>query len=1033
SATVTRAQLLDFTLTLPFYDCPGDATSMAWAPDGSNRLFVALQSGEIVSLRKLGRTPQEQERATFARLKPVYTYGESGVVGLAFDPDFQTNHFVYVMVTVSAHEQQIIRYTDQAGVGTDKHIIVSALPTSGERHNGGALGVGHDGKLYWGVGDNETARGVNADLASMASKIGRANLDGTVPNDNPFFDGAGPNADYIWARGVRNPFKLAFEPQTGNLWLNVVGEKYEQVFVLHGGEHAGYIAYENDQPEGYLAPIVKYRTNGVDSRALTPNGAVRSAGVLSVTTTVPHGFRRGEKITLAGITDASFNGDVYVASTPSATTFTASQAALDAASGNGTAATQAIGGCLVGGTFYDATQFPAEYFDNYFFADWNSGDITRVVLSAPEIVARVDPWYRNWSGYLVDLNVGPDGALYSLIGGQIVRAAYNATSQAIVVSNRHLWLSQGAARSYSVSLAIAPTEDITIFAMRSAGSSAIDVEPESLTFTPTNWDLPQPFTVRAASDAESQTVTATIDVASSGFATQAVVVRARGPEANSFVTSTNIVSVSEGQSGTFEVALRVAPDADVTVQVSVAVGAGHVHLSSGSSLTFTPANYAVPQIVGVQTDDDALARDDVAIVTLDAAGLAQRAVRVRVVDNDPSPPVIDTLPVRFGGLNIAYSYAAHASGVPAPTFQLSAAPAGMTIDQTSGLVQWTPTQKGLFTVTLVTSNGQIPDATQTSDVRVGSSPSCWITPVGSQGYVSGVTANLQGNGFRADDSDVPNAQAEFFIDGVHAYTGEGPGGIFYYGGCEYCWDTMALANACHDILLRVTNMVGETCEWGSTIAVYNPENGEFPGGGSPDCSALDAGATPMDSGLDAGPADAGLPPMDGAVDASVDAAVADAGASDGGPNSSGAGGSTDSGGSASAGGSAGAPTSDSGDASIADAGAVQGLEAGTDASDPSGGQIAPPRDSGCDCRVSRAHPSAPRPGAMVVALATIGLAFARTQRRRTRRAQRVTHVCAATFTKALATAPVAQLVVDFSALTSRLSNGGAGFEAAPST
>ena len=251
-----------FNDTLPFFDLARDATSMAWAPDGSNRLFVAFQSGEIYSLRLLGHTRQAQEYVSFARLDPVYSYGEAGVIGLAFDPDFQTNHFVYVMVTVSAHEQQIIRLTDQAGVGIDKQILVSALPTSGNRHNGGALGVGYDGKLYWGVGDNGTTRGVNADLASMASKIGRANLDGTVPNDNPFFDGAGPSADYIWARGVRNPFKLAFEPRTGNLWLNVVGEKYEQIFVLHGGEHAGYITYENDQPDGYLPPILKYRTNG---------------------------------------------------------------------------------------------------------------------------------------------------------------------------------------------------------------------------------------------------------------------------------------------------------------------------------------------------------------------------------------------------------------------------------------------------------------------------------------------------------------------------------------------------------------------------------------------------------------------------------------------------------------------------------------------------------------------------------------------------------------------------------------------------
>ena len=52
---------------------------------------------------------------------------------------------------------------------------------------------------------------MNGDLTSLASKIGRATRTGAVPNDNPFIDGAGPNNDYIWARGFRNPFTLTFQ------------------------------------------------------------------------------------------------------------------------------------------------------------------------------------------------------------------------------------------------------------------------------------------------------------------------------------------------------------------------------------------------------------------------------------------------------------------------------------------------------------------------------------------------------------------------------------------------------------------------------------------------------------------------------------------------------------------------------------------------------------------------------------------------------------------------------------------------------
>src|SRR5437660_829703 len=84
--------------------------------------------------------------------------------------------------------------------------------------------------IYWAIGDNGNGSGANADLTSLASKIGRANRTGTVPGDNPFVDGAGPNNDYIWARGFRNPFTFTFQRSTGQLWSNTVGTNWEQVF-----------------------------------------------------------------------------------------------------------------------------------------------------------------------------------------------------------------------------------------------------------------------------------------------------------------------------------------------------------------------------------------------------------------------------------------------------------------------------------------------------------------------------------------------------------------------------------------------------------------------------------------------------------------------------------------------------------------------------------------------------------------------------------------------------------------------------------
>ena len=91
------------------------ATGLAWAPDGSNRLFVIRKDGQVQIIKNgvlLG--------TAFATITPIFTNSECGLIGLCFDPDFVNNHYVYFFVTVSSSEQQIIRYTDVSDVGTSK-------------------------------------------------------------------------------------------------------------------------------------------------------------------------------------------------------------------------------------------------------------------------------------------------------------------------------------------------------------------------------------------------------------------------------------------------------------------------------------------------------------------------------------------------------------------------------------------------------------------------------------------------------------------------------------------------------------------------------------------------------------------------------------------------------------------------------------------------------------------------------------------------------------------------------------------------
>jgi glucose/arabinose dehydrogenase len=615
------------------------ATSLAWAPDGSNRLFVTRKGGAIQIIKD-----GVLLAAPFATVTPIYDQSECGLLGIAFDPDFLANRYLYVFATVSATEQQIIRYTVTGDTGVDKTTIVAGLPTAGVNHDGGALGFGADGKLYWGIGDLGNSTGVQADLASMAAKIGRANLDGTPVSDNPYFDGAGPNADHIWARGFRNPFTLTFQPSTGLLWIQDVGADYEQIFTVRRGDHAGWNLYENNQPDGYILPVIKYRTNDVDTRTIAPaaqTGASRTGGMVTFITTEPHTFRLGEKITVQGVDVADLNGDYFVASIPGATSFRAPRPGPDAVGGGGTATTQAIGGCVTGGAFYEATGFPASHRGNFFFGDYNTRRIERVVIDAAgNTVTSVDHWAEGLAG-AVDVALGPDGALYyvGLTSNAVYRTSYNATSQGLVVSPTHLWLAEGQRAMFMVRLAVSPAADVTVSAARSGGDdSAAVMAGGALTFTSANWSTPQPITIAARRDLDTSDDVATIALQATGLASETVTVHLRDDNSVQVRVSAATLALDEGMTGTFTVALSQQPSLDVAVAVSRTAGDQDLSVSAGGTLTFTRDNWSAGQTVTVSAAADGDSADDTATLSVASEGLPPQTVAVTARDDDPPPP-----------------------------------------------------------------------------------------------------------------------------------------------------------------------------------------------------------------------------------------------------------------------------------------------------------------------------------------------------------------------------------------------------------
>ncbi|MGB9155899.1 MAG: PQQ-dependent sugar dehydrogenase, partial [Chthoniobacterales bacterium] len=181
---------------------------MEFAPDG--RLFVCLQTGQVRVIKNgsLLATP-------FLSLS-VDSSGERGLIGIAFDPNFTNNHYVYVYYTVptSPIHNRVSRFTaagDVAASGSEVVILNLDNLSGATNHNGGGLHFGSDGKLYIGVGEN--ANGANAQtLSNLLGKVLRINSDGSIPTDNPFYNSASGNNRAIWALGLRNPFTFAFQP-----------------------------------------------------------------------------------------------------------------------------------------------------------------------------------------------------------------------------------------------------------------------------------------------------------------------------------------------------------------------------------------------------------------------------------------------------------------------------------------------------------------------------------------------------------------------------------------------------------------------------------------------------------------------------------------------------------------------------------------------------------------------------------------------------------------------------------------------------
>ena len=210
---------------------------------------------------------------------------EEGLLGFAFSRDYATDRRIFVHYTGDPRRTVIERYA-APGVAADASSgrVILEVEQPHQNHNGGSIEFGPDGYLYIALGDGGAAgdpNGQNRDV--LLGKILRIDVSGdayTIPPDNPYADGGGRGE--IWAFGLRNPWRMTFDRETGDLWAGDVGQgEWEEVNRITKGANYGWRVMEgsdcfSEDPcdnEGMILPRASYGTH-VDGACSVTGGYV---------------------------------------------------------------------------------------------------------------------------------------------------------------------------------------------------------------------------------------------------------------------------------------------------------------------------------------------------------------------------------------------------------------------------------------------------------------------------------------------------------------------------------------------------------------------------------------------------------------------------------------------------------------------------------------------------------------------------------------------------------------------------------------
>ncbi len=242
---------------------------------GDDALYVAEKGGRVMAIRggQVDGTPVLDVSSL------VSTGSEQGLLGLAFSPD---GTFLYVNYTDTGGDTNVVEYRmqgDRADAGSARRVLFIQQPFS--NHNGGNLVFGPDGYLYIGMGDGGSQgdpNGNGQNLEVLLAKMLRIDPRPSggkpygIPPDNPFVGRAGARPE-IWDFGLRNPWRYAFDRETGDLWIgDVGGSEREEIDVepagSKGGRNYGWSVLEGTVPQSdnvppnTVPPVYEYDHSG---------------------------------------------------------------------------------------------------------------------------------------------------------------------------------------------------------------------------------------------------------------------------------------------------------------------------------------------------------------------------------------------------------------------------------------------------------------------------------------------------------------------------------------------------------------------------------------------------------------------------------------------------------------------------------------------------------------------------------------------------------------------------------------------------